>query len=101
MIKLIPMLMKKRSNFLQMKNQVRAYFAEAKWLFLRQMPTIEEYMSVALPTSGYQLLATTSFVGMENMVTKDTFEWVFSDPKIVRASSTICRLMNDMVPHKV
>ncbi|WKA12819.1 hypothetical protein VitviT2T_030173 [Vitis vinifera] len=83
-----------------MKNQVRAYFAEAKWLFLRQMPTIEEYMSVALPTSGYQLLATTSFIGMENMVTKDTFEWVFSDPKIVRASSTICRLMNDMVPHK-
>ncbi|KAL6311211.1 hypothetical protein AAG906_000480 [Vitis piasezkii] len=48
-----------------MKNQVRAYFAEAKWFHEQHIPTMEEYMSVALSSSGYSLLATSSFIGME------------------------------------
>ena len=84
-----------------MKNQVRAYHEEAKWLQVQQIPTMEEYMSVALVTSAYSMLATTSFVGMGDAVTEETFDWVFSQPKIVRASAIICRLMDDMVSHKV
>ncbi|KAJ9671956.1 hypothetical protein PVL29_025550 [Vitis rotundifolia] len=83
-----------------MKNQVRAYYEEAQWLQAQQIPTMEEYMPVALATSGYPMLATTSFIAMGDVVTKETFDWVFSEPKIVRASATVCRLMDDMVSHK-
>ena len=58
-------------------------------------------MEVALATSAYSMLATTSFVGMEDIVTKDSFEWIFSDPMMVKASSVVCRLMDDIVSHKV
>ena len=44
---------------------------------------------------------TTSFVGMGNVVTRDSFEWLFSDPKMVKASEVVGRLMNDIVSHKV
>ena len=84
-----------------MKNQVRAYFDEAKWFHKKYIPTMDEYMEIALATSGYSLLATTSLVGMGDIVTNDCFEWVFGNPKIVRASAMVCRLMDDIVSHKV
>ncbi|KAJ7981637.1 (-)-germacrene D synthase [Quillaja saponaria] len=83
-----------------MKHQVRAYFHEAKWFHQQYIPTMEEYMSVALVSSGYPLLATTFLAVMDDVVTKDTFEWIFSNPKIVKASALIARLMDDMVSHK-
>jgi hypothetical protein len=84
-----------------MKNQIRAYFDEAQWFHQKHTPTMDEYMRIALVTSGYSMLTTASLVGMGDIVTKDSFEWVFSDPKIVRASTVVCRLMDDMVSHKV
>ncbi|MFQ6667620.1 hypothetical protein Gotur_033575 [Gossypium turneri] len=61
---------------------------------------MEEYMPIALVSCGYWHLTISSFVGMEDSITKKTFNWAFNDPKIIRASSTICRLMNDIVSHK-
>ncbi|KAJ9676254.1 hypothetical protein PVL29_024989 [Vitis rotundifolia] len=83
-----------------MKNQVRAYFAEAKWFHEQHIPTMEEYMRVALLSSGYSLLATSSFIGMGEIVSKEAFDWVISDPKIIRASTVIARFMDDMTSHK-
>ena len=85
----------------KMKKQVQAYFVEAKWLKQEYIPTIEEYMTNALVSCGYFLLTTISFVGMGDIVTKKAFDWVFSDPKMVRASAIICRLMDDIVDHEV
>ncbi|KAI3456992.1 hypothetical protein Pfo_013655 [Paulownia fortunei] len=81
----------------EMKKLVRAYFEEAKWLYSKYMPMMEEYMKVALISGAYMMLSTTSLVGMGNLVTKEDFDWVSSEPVIVRAASTICRLMDDMV----
>ena len=53
-----------------MKNQVRAYFVEAKWFHEQHIPTIEEYMGIALLSSGYSFLTTLSFMGMGGIVTK-------------------------------
>uniref|UniRef100_A0A7N2M889 Uncharacterized protein n=1 Tax=Quercus lobata TaxID=97700 RepID=A0A7N2M889_QUELO len=58
------------------------------------------YMQISLVTSGYPMLATTSLVGMGDIVPNDCFEWVSSNPKIVRASAVVCRLMDDIVSHK-
>ena len=84
-----------------MKRQIRAYFQEAKWFHHKYIPTLEEYMPLALGTSAYAMLATTSFVGMGDIVTKDSFEWLFSNPKMVSASAVVGRLMDDIVSHKV
>ncbi|XP_040988312.1 (-)-germacrene D synthase-like [Juglans microcarpa x Juglans regia] len=83
-----------------MKNQVRAYHHEAKWFHQKSIPTMDEYMPPALVSSGYPMLATTSLVGMGELVTKDSFEWLFSGPKIVTASTMVARLLNDIVSHK-
>ncbi|KAF8391453.1 hypothetical protein HHK36_023758 [Tetracentron sinense] len=84
----------------QMKFLVRAYFVESKWFQGRHIPTMEEYMRVALTSSGYPMLATTSFVGMGEIVTREAFDWVVNEPKIVQASAIIARLMDDLVSHK-
>ncbi|KAK4490036.1 hypothetical protein RD792_000690 [Penstemon davidsonii] len=82
----------------EMKKMVNGYFEEAKWLFNNYIPTMEEYMKVALVTGGYPTLSTTSLVGMVgDVVTKEYFEWIINEPPIVQAASTICRLMDDMV----
>ncbi|XP_030525206.2 (-)-germacrene D synthase-like [Rhodamnia argentea] len=83
-----------------MKRQARCYFAEAKWLHQQHKPTMDEYMSIAQVSSGYPLLAITSFVGMPETVTKDDLDWLFNDPKILKASTVICRLMDDLSTHK-
>ncbi|XP_031127843.1 germacrene C synthase-like isoform X2 [Ipomoea triloba] len=85
----------------EMKKAVGAYFEEAKWYLDGCNPTFEEYMKLAMLTSGYQMMATTSLVGMqEDFVTKDLFDWVNNGTLIVQAASIICRLMDDIVGHE-
>ncbi|KAK4439855.1 Beta-caryophyllene synthase [Sesamum alatum] len=83
----------------EMQNLVEAYFEEAKWLYNNHIPTIEEYMNVAVTSSGYIMVAATSLVGMENLVAKEDFDWVAREAVIVRASAIIARLMDDMAGH--
>ncbi|GAB4850253.1 hypothetical protein Ancab_029549, partial [Ancistrocladus abbreviatus] len=83
-----------------MKILVRAYFEESKWLNKGYMPTMEEYMKVALVSGGYQMLSITSLIGMEDNEREEDFEWLLSGPKILQAITVISRLMDDMVSHK-
>ncbi|XP_044507235.1 (-)-germacrene D synthase-like [Mangifera indica] len=83
-----------------MKTLVRNYFIEAKWYNENYVPTMDEYMAVALITNGYLMLGINSFVGMGDVATKEAFEWSASNPKLLMASSAICRLMDDIVSHK-
>ena len=83
-----------------MKQIVEAYYTEAKWLHENHTPTLEEYMPVALISCGYYLLAIISFIGMEE-IDEETLVWSFNDPKIIRASTVICRFMSDITTHKV
>ncbi|KAL6318335.1 hypothetical protein AAG906_039427 [Vitis piasezkii] len=80
---------------------IRAYFHEAKWFHEGSIATMEEYMRIALVTSGYHMLTTMSFIGMGEIVTKEAFDWVISDPKIITTSFVICRLMDDISSYKV
>ncbi|KAG7953734.1 hypothetical protein I3843_12G124400 [Carya illinoinensis] len=80
-----------------MKKQVQSDFVEAKWLNEKYVPTFEEYMNNALVSCGYSALTTLSFVGMEDIVTKEAFDWVFSHPKMVKAAEIINGLMDDIV----
>ncbi|XP_072081407.1 probable terpene synthase 2 isoform X2 [Arachis hypogaea] len=81
-------------------NLAQAYLVEAKWCHRGYIPTYDEYkvngaISSTLPL---QIIA---FLGLAGFATKEVFDWVMSDTKIVKAVSLIGRLMDDMASHKV
>ncbi|KAH9757636.1 alpha-humulene/(-)-(E)-beta-caryophyllene synthase [Citrus sinensis] len=84
----------------EMKILVHGYHDESKWFHNNYVPTMEEYMRVSLVTSGYSMLTAASFLGMDGVVTKEAFDWVSGKPKIIRASTIIGRLMDDIKSHK-
>jgi hypothetical protein len=42
-----------------------------------------------------------SFLGMEEVAGGEEYEWLKSNPKIIKAGKMIGRLMNDIVGHEV
>ncbi|KAH0678033.1 hypothetical protein KY284_019118 [Solanum tuberosum] len=85
----------------ELKKLVRAYHQEFKWYHSGYVPTFEEYLKVALVTACYMMLSTTSLVGMEEeLVNEENFKWITSEPLMVKASSIVCRLMDDRIGHK-
>jgi len=85
-----------------MKYAVKAQYEESKWRLQRNnIPTMEEYMKLALDSSFYQMLIAVSFVGMGEIATKEAFQWVNGKPPMVRAATLISRLMDDIVSHQV
>ncbi|PHU14596.1 hypothetical protein BC332_15801 [Capsicum chinense] len=84
----------------EMKKLARAYFKEAEWLNAGYIPKCDEYIKNAIVSTTFMVLGTTSLIGMEELITKDIFEWITNAPSIVRASSTICRLMDDISDHE-
>nr|F6M8H7.1 RecName: Full=Probable sesquiterpene synthase; Short=SmSTPS [Santalum murrayanum]AEF32537.1 putative sesquiterpene synthase [Santalum murrayanum] len=83
-----------------MKTIVEGYMDEAKWCHEKYVPTFQEYMSVALVTSGYTFLTTISYLGMGEIASKEAFDWLFSHPPVIEASESVGRLMDDMRSHK-
>ncbi|KAF7822843.1 (-)-germacrene D synthase-like [Senna tora] len=79
---------------------VEAYWIEAKWCNQGYIPTYKEYMENAMVTSLTLLLQSASYLGLGNSATKHVFDWLFNDPKILKASEIICRLIGDMSSHK-
>ncbi|XP_028761756.1 (-)-germacrene D synthase-like [Neltuma alba] len=77
-----------------------AYLVEAKWCNQGYIPTYEEYIENGVVTSVHPLLQIASFLGLGNFASKRVFDWVSNVPRIVRASSVICRLRGDMSSHK-
>lgn len=83
-----------------MKTQAKNYLLEAKWLHQKHIPTMDEYMAVSLLSTGYPALITTSFVGMGDIATQDSFDWLATYPRAVKGAAVVCRLMDDVVSRK-
>ncbi|XP_062076343.1 alpha-humulene synthase [Humulus lupulus] len=83
------------------KEILRSFLEEAWWLKEGRVPSFDEYLKFSLITCGYHMLIVNSLIGMKSsIVTKEVFEWFSMDRKIIRASSTICRFMDDIAEHK-
>ncbi|TYI32042.1 hypothetical protein ES332_A04G030200v1 [Gossypium tomentosum] len=84
------------------KRQYRVEYAKnaAKWTLQNYKASFEEFKTNALSSCGYAMVTITSFIGMGDIVTPETFKWAASDPKIIRASTIICRFMDDVAEHK-
>nr|XP_043611178.1 (-)-germacrene D synthase-like [Erigeron canadensis] len=80
---------------------VTSYKTEAKWLHEGHTPTSEEHKSITNESAGYRMLTTSSYVGMPgDIVTDGSFKWALNNPPLIKASSAICRIMDDIVGHK-
>ncbi|KAL9232173.1 hypothetical protein vseg_007312 [Gypsophila vaccaria] len=86
----------------QMKQNCRAWFDEAEWCNRKYIPTYDEYIEVALISIAQTAGIAAAFLGMGEIATKESFEWVARNPmpKMVRSSDIILRLMNDIGGHK-
>ncbi|KAG8492548.1 hypothetical protein CXB51_009999 [Gossypium anomalum] len=78
----------------------QSYLVEAKWTLQNYKASFEEFKTNALSSCGYAMVTITSFVSMGDIVTPETFKWAASDPKIIQASTIICRFMDDVAEHK-
>jgi ABC-type branched-subunit amino acid transport system ATPase component len=63
--------------------------------------TVNEHLQVSLRTGACHLLACASFVGMDEIATKESFDWVSTMPNIVKALCIILRLLDDLQTYEV
>jgi len=63
--------------------------------------SVDEHLKVSTITGGCPFLSCASFVGMHDIATEDCFDWVSSEPKMVRALSVILRLVDDLESYEV
>ncbi|XP_049372070.1 vetispiradiene synthase 2-like [Solanum verrucosum] len=84
----------------RMKELVRSYNVEAKWFIEGHMPSVSEYLSNALVTSTYYLVTTAAYLGMKSATEQD-FEWLSTNPKILEANATFCRVTDDIATYEI
>ncbi|KAI9377281.1 hypothetical protein POPTR_019G044900v4 [Populus trichocarpa] len=77
-----------------------SYRVEAQWADEGHVPTFDEYVRNGLTTSAYGVITAVSFVEMDEVAGQEEYEWLKSNPKIMKAGKMICRLMNDIVGHE-
>ncbi|KAL3831154.1 hypothetical protein ACJIZ3_019956 [Penstemon smallii] len=82
-----------------MQQLAKGYSKKALWQLGKEVPTFEDYMSYAVINSVCYLLISSSFMGMES-ATKEYFEWLNSEPEIVKATGLYGRYMNDVASYQ-
>lgn len=83
----------------QMVKLSKAYMEEAEWCYSDHIPTLDDYMKLALVSSGHLVLATTSLVGISasrHHISKHDFDWITNEPPMLRTSAVLGRLTDDL-----
>ncbi|XP_027911830.1 (-)-germacrene D synthase-like isoform X2 [Vigna unguiculata] len=84
----------------EIKRLVHAQMAEATWCHSNHIPTLEEYMQVRILSSGYPMLITSSFLGMED-ITEEILIWATNEPIIIAACTLMFRITDDIVGDEI
>ncbi|KAK6145713.1 hypothetical protein DH2020_022533 [Rehmannia glutinosa] len=74
----------------------RACLQEAKWISIGYTPKLEEYMNTAWITVSGPVMLTHAFFLVTNPIEKEAVQSLYKYHDIVRYSSTIIRLANDL-----
>ncbi|XP_042060130.1 beta-caryophyllene synthase-like [Salvia splendens] len=80
----------------EMIRLAEVYLKEAEWSFSKHKPTMEEYTKVALLSSGYVMVSINSLAVIDDPISKEEFDWVLSEPPLLKSSLLITRLMDDL-----
>ncbi|CAL1358237.1 unnamed protein product [Linum trigynum] len=85
----------------ELKKLCRAYLVEIGWRAEGKVPTLEEYLINAYNSCGAPKTCTSCFIGMgAEIATREAFEWVTNESKLMKACCVIARLQNDIFSHK-
>nr|QBP05430.1 cedrol synthase [Leucosceptrum canum] len=77
----------------------RAYNQELKWVMERQMPSFEEYVKNSEITSCVYVLFTALFPFLKS-ATKETIDWLLSEPQLAISTAMIGRFCDDLGSHE-
>ncbi|KAK4435853.1 Gamma-cadinene synthase [Sesamum alatum] len=77
----------------------RAYNQELKWVMEREMPTFEDYFKNSVITSCIYVMFTALVPGMKS-ITKETIDWLLSEPNIVISTARMGRHLEDLGSHE-
>ncbi|KAK7257311.1 hypothetical protein RIF29_31185 [Crotalaria pallida] len=79
-----------------------AYMDEAKWRDEGHVPTYDEYKDNGVVSSAFPVIQTVTFLCMGKYANKEVLDWISNVdvPKLVKASSIMARLMNDISSYK-
>ncbi|KAI3510524.1 hypothetical protein L1887_17587 [Cichorium endivia] len=83
-----------------MKEYIRSYMVEAKWAHDRYIPTMEEHKEVTYISTAFIFALAATFAAMGDVITDETFQWLFTNPHIVKACCGLSRVMDDIATHK-
>lgn len=87
---------------LQLKILVRGYSQEIEWRDEQYVPeTINKHLEISRVTSGAFQLACSSFVGMDDTITKEVLDWLLTYPELLKCFTTFVRLSNDIASTEV
>ncbi|CAH9106122.1 unnamed protein product [Cuscuta europaea] len=84
----------------RMKELVKCYLIEANWFIEGHKPIFAEYLRNAFVSCTYYLLATISCYGVK-LADEKVFDWLSENPKILEASVTLCRIIDDIATFDV
>lgn len=80
---------------------VKNYNKEVKMREESYVPkSVEEHLQISARTSACHLLVCTSLVGMNEVATKDSFDWISTMPEIVKRLGIIIRLLDDIMTYE-
>ncbi|KAJ4847905.1 hypothetical protein Tsubulata_043128 [Turnera subulata] len=81
------------------KRQIRGYITEARWFNQGYVPKFEEHR-VITRVSTCLFMFTFETVSMMPEATKEVYDWLVTDPKILVAAGDHCRLLDDVTGHE-
>nr|WBO38687.1 terpene synthase 16 [Aquilaria agallochum] len=85
-----------------MKGLIRSYHTEAVSFHTGYVQNFEEYLDNSAVSSGYPMLTVEALIGMGHpYATKEALDWALKVPRVIKASSDICRLVDDLRTYKV
>ncbi|EYU43029.1 hypothetical protein MIMGU_mgv1a004446mg [Erythranthe guttata] len=81
------------------KHLCRAYNKGLRWCMGGEnsnMPRFEDYSVNTVITSCLYVFCSWMMPGMRHVSSKETVDWLMSDPKIIAASAKVCRFLDDL-----
>lgn len=74
----------------------KAYFTEAKWFHGGYKPTLDEYLENAVVSIAAPIMLFSSYFPNTEKITLEAINYIEKLPSIIRCSSIILRLTNDL-----
>lgn len=86
----------------QMLHVVKSYHAEVTWRDEDYVPAgVDEHLQISLDSIMAVQTIVLTFISMGDVASRETVDWAFTYPKIIRAASVMARIMNDIMSYEV